>query len=469
LTIRRNDLPPTDVTDEADVVVVGAGFAGLTAACRLHQQGLTVCVLEARDRVGGRSWSKPIGTDRFDFGGQWIGPGQPRMYRLVEDLGITLHPTYHTGKKIIDADGKLATYSGAIPWLGPLSTIQLGVTMAWIERQRRRVSKAAPWSGAKAARWDEQTVGDWLRRLRPTAFTTAAINGALRTVFGADPGELSLLHVLHYTNCAGGMMRLIETENGFQQDRLVGGTQQVAERLAQRLPNASVRMATPVERIEWSNDRVTVRAHDATVSARAAVLAVPPTLWRTLTFEPALPTLKQQLFQRLPMGATVKCLAFYDRPFWRERGFSGEVVANGPISIVIDNTSSSGQACLLAFVTGAPARGWSERPEAERRAQILTAFTRYFGEPAGKPSTYLEQDWATEPYSGGCPITAFPPGTLSVFGPTLRAPVGQLYWAGTETATECTGFFEGAVESGERAAAEVIAALRSNSLNELHG
>lgn len=441
---------------DVDVVIIGAGFAGLTAACRLQEAGLRVGVLEARDRVGGRSWSKAVGADKFDFGGQWIGPGQPRMYRLVRELGIETFATFHHGKKIIDADGELKTYTGSIPWLGPLSTLQLGAGLAWIERQRKRVPKDTPWQAPKAAKWDEQSAGALLRRLRPTPVTLAAINGALRTVFGADPGEVSMLHLLHYINCAGGVMPLIETENGFQQDRLVGGTQQIAERLAERLPPGALRLSTAVTHIGWSEAGVRISSGGEAVRARAAVIAIPPALWGTLQFEPALPTLRQQLFQRLPMGATVKCFAFYERPFWRERGFSGEVVADGPLSVVLDNTSRSGRACLLGFVTGTPARGWSDRPAAERRAAILGCFSRYFGSDAASPTEYLEQDWATEPWSGGCPITNFPLGTLSVFGPALRAPLGPLYWAGTETARECTGFFEGAVESGERAAAEIL-------------
>lgn len=442
---------------EADILVVGAGYAGLAAARKVQSAGRSVLLLEARERVGGRSWSQAIGIDTFDLGGQWIGPGQPRMYKLVEEFGVELFKTYNEGKKLIDVHGKVGTYSGSIPWLGPLSMLQLGAALGLLELNRRRVPKDQPWMAKKAAHWDAQTMGHILQRLYPTAAARTAINAAMRTIFGVDPGELSMLHAYHYINSSGGLFKLIEIENGFQQHRLIGGVGGLAEKIAAKIGYEYIRLSFPVRCVEWQHNSVVVKGESGSACGKALILAIPPALWRLLEFSPALPTLKQQLFQRLPMGATIKCFALYDKPFWRDLGLSGEVISAGPISVVFDNTGPDGQACLLAFVTGAPARGWSDRPATERRAIILGALARYFGPQAAEPSDYLEQDWASEPYSGGCPVTVFPPGTLSTLGPTLRQAIGSIFWAGTETARECTGFFEGAVESGERAADEALA------------
>jgi monoamine oxidase len=111
----------------------------------------------------------------------------------------------------------------------------------------------------------------------------------------------------------------------------------------------------------------------------------------------------------------------------------------------------------MAFVGGKFARTWHRLELNERKQIILNHFAKYFGEEARQPISYAEQDWCAEEWSGGAPITLFPTGTLSVHGPALRQPIGRIHWAGTETARQCMGFIEGAVESGQRAAAEVLA------------
>jgi monoamine oxidase len=446
---------------DADVIVIGAGLAGLAAATALADGGASVVVLEARDRVGGRTWSRRIGRATFDVGGQWIGPGQARMYALCERLGVGTFPTFTDGASIADVDGRLRTYRGTIPNLSPLALLQLQAVRSMLARLVARVPADAPWSAPRAAAWDATTLASWLGRIAWSAGARGAMDAAIRTIFGAEAGELSLLHVLHYARAAGGFDRLIETRGGFQQDRLRGGAQQLSERLADRLGAGRVRLGRAVRLVLHDAEGATVIAGGERVRGRALVCAVPLALAARIDFEPRLPPLREQLVQRVPMGATVKVLACYDRPFWRDRGLSGEAVSgDGPIAVAFDNTSAGGeQPALVAFVVGRPARGWSARAAEVRRPRVLGQLARWFGPEAHDPTEYVELDWATERWSGGCPISTFPPGTLSVFGPALRAPVGRIHWAGTETATSCPGFMEGAVESGERAAAEVRARL----------
>jgi monoamine oxidase len=284
------------------------------------------------------------------------------------------------------------------------------------------------------------------------------INGAARVIFGSDLSELSTLHFFFYLHSGGGLTKLIESHEGNQDRWVVGGAQQLCSLMASSA--GQVHTCAPVREIRQDEAEVTVVTDTQTWVAKRVVVTVPMPMADRIRYVPPLPTSRDQMTQRVGMGATVKVLALYDEPFWRERGFSGEgVCTDGPVTVTFDNTTPSGQACLLTFIAGAPARGWAERSEDERRAFVLDTLSRYFGERALTPTHYLESDWAMEPFILGAPIATFPPGCLSVYGEALRAPVGRIHWAGTETALESTGFMEGALESGNRAAEEVLAAL----------
>jgi monoamine oxidase len=287
------------------------------------------------------------------------------------------------------------------------------------------------------------------------------MDAAMRAVFGAEPGELSLLHALAYVRSAGGINNLIATEGGFQHDRIRGGAQRISEALRTAVGEDRVRLGRPVVAI--AHDAAGVKVMDAlgdTWTARSLVVAVPLPLSARIAFEPALPPLRAQLADRSYMAAAIKCFARYERAFWRERGFSGEAAsADGFVSVTFDQCSEDGSTpCLLAFVGGRAARQWHTHAPADRRAMILERLARYFGPEALKPIAWGEADWCTERWSGGGPVALFPTGTLSTHGEAMRAPIGPIHWAGTETARACMGFIEGAVESGLRAADEVAGA-----------
>jgi monoamine oxidase len=314
-----------------------------------------------------------------------------------------------------------------------------------------------PWAAALASEWDAMTLQEWLKKTARSPHAIALFNSAARVIFGADAGELSFLHVLHYVHQSGGLMNLIEAEGGNQQWRVTGGTQQLSEWLARDL---DLVLESPVHAIEQDERGVLVHSAKGSWTAARVVVAMPPHLMHRIDCRPPLPTLRSQLHQRSAMGATIKCFALYDRAFWRERGLSGEsVTTSGPVSMSMDNFNSAGQPGLVVFLTGAPARGWSERAETTRRALVLGALGQYFGEEASHPTCYHEMDWSTERFSGGAPVSNLSPGTWTTFGPALYAPVGRIHWAGTETARESTGFMEGALESGQRVAAEILEAL----------
>jgi monoamine oxidase len=444
---------------DADVAVVGAGLAGLAAARDLAAGGASVVVLEARDRVGGRRESVPLGDGIFDLGGQWLGPTQHRMLKLVGDLGLETFPTYDLGRKILMVGDRRSTYKGTIPKMSPLKLIAIQRSLMKMESLAKRVrtDRESP----NASRLDGTSVETWKLRNLPQRATRGTFDVAIRTIFGAEPAEVSLLYALWYAAAAGGFMPLVEVTNGAQETRFVTGSQQVSLRLAEPFGRELILNAA-ARRVVQDPEGVTVESDAGTHRARRVIVAVPPTLAGRIAYDPPLPALRDELSQRYPMGATLKAHALYDRAFWRESGLSGEVVFADarPVSVAFDNSTHDGaQPALVAFVVGRQARQIGALPENERRRAVLDALATAFGSHVLDPVAYVDRDWSAEPWTRGCPTGFMPPGVLTTFGPALREPVGRIHWAGTETATEWAGYMEGAVQSGERAAREALSAL----------
>jgi monoamine oxidase len=447
-----------------DAIVIGAGLSGLVAAADLADAGIDVTVVEARERVGGRLKTVPLpGMDgeTLDLGGQWVGPGQERITALLDRLGRSRFHTHDEGAHLIDFAGRLRRYHGRIPRMNPAALLDAARAQAALERAGRRLPAGEPWRGRTARAADTQTFATWLARHTVTGGARRFFRVVTGAVFAAEPEELSALWVQLYVRAAGGLDRLIDTSGGAQQDRVVGGTQQITERLADRLGDRVV-LGAPVTEIEWTDRDVRVRAGGRLLRAARAVVAVPPLLAGRLAYRPGLPVPRAQLVQRMPMGAVVKVMAVYETPFWREAGLSGQAASDRlPLSVAFDNCPASGSpGVLLGFLEGRHATDAAALPATDRRELVVGCLTRYFGRRAAQPEHYVEKDWTAARYSGGCYGAFATPGTLSRFGPALRRPVGALHWAGTETASRWIGYMDGAVEAGQRAAAEVVAALR---------
>jgi monoamine oxidase len=441
-----------------DVVVVGAGLAGLSTARRLAASGLSVAVLEARDRVGGRTLSRQVGKAVFDLGAQYIGATHERVRALARELSLRTAPTPFKGRKYVDLGSGPKSYGGAIPALPVLSLVNLQLVLSRLERLRKQVPAAVPWNAPRAAELDAHTAESWWSRFAFGSETRAMLRHVTRMSFGAEADEMSLLSLLHYLSSHGGLDYLTAFENGSQQDYFVEGSQPISLRMAAELGERVV-LNTRVRRIAQSGDGVVVTSDAGELRARFAVVAIPPPLAGRIDYEPGLPAARDHLTRGFPMGAAIKCIVLYERRFWTEAGFSGEIICDrGAVGYSIDGTKLEGaQPALVGFIEGAAARAWSGRPLEERRRAVLQDFAHFFGPEAEKAVDYLEQDWTAEPFTGGCSAGFSMPGALANSGPALREPVGRIHWAGSETATEFFGAMEGALESGERAARELLA------------
>jgi monoamine oxidase len=448
------DYPPR-VRESTDVVVVGAGLSGLVAARQVAARSRKVVVLEARDRVGGRTYTVPFAGAPIDLGGQWLGPTQDRAYTLCRELGITTFPQFLGGDRLLDLDdGAPRAYRGTVPPVPLLQSADTGQVLARLEVLSRVVPLEAPWRARLAERWDRLSIEDWLGRAAFSDGARQMARIAVQMILCAEPRDVSFLYFLFYLRSGGGLLRLAEVKNGAQQDRITGGAQRIADKLAAKV---DVRLSTPVRRLTQDATGVTVEADGLTVRAGRAIVAVPPALAAKIDFTPAIP--RQALHPQMPMGTIVKVIVAYDRGFWRGRGLTGEALSLGaPCRAFFDDSlEAGGHPALVGFVVGEPARRFGSLPVAERRAAVLAQLGRIFGDEATRCSAYVDHDWTADPWSAGCYVGLMGPGVMTRLGPTLREPCGRLHFAGTETATKWAGYLEGAIEAGERAAGEVYA------------
>jgi monoamine oxidase len=456
---------------KADVVVVGAGLSGLSAARTIAQAGYSVAVLEARERVGGRTWNRPItGGAYIDAGAEFVGPTQDRIKALAKAVGVETFPTYNTGSNVYWKDGKRETYAATGPTgVAPPDPTLLPDLLQIVQRlnaMAKEVNVEAPWEAKEAEEWDSQTFYSWIKANEVNPEFQRLVGTAVEAIFGQESRDLSLLYVLAYLAASGDesnpgtFERNFQTAEGAQEERFVGGSQLVSLGVAAEL-GSSIVLNAHVRQITQEAKGVKVILDKGRVSAKQVIVAMPPPLTARIDYEPLLPVLRDQLTQRAPMGTYAKVDVVYDEPFWREEGLTGQTVSlNGPVRVTFDSTPVEGTpGVLLGFIGGAEARSWYGLSQEQRRQAVVENFVDYFGEKARSPLEYVENAWAEERFSRGDPVAGLGPGTLLDFGPSLRAPVGRIHWAGTETSDYWVGYMDGAVRSGERAAAEVIAEL----------
>ncbi|TQK68360.1 FAD-dependent oxidoreductase [Nocardioides sp. SLBN-35] len=462
--VRKGRLPR-----KVDVVVVGAGLAGLVAARRIRGAGHSVLVVEARDRVGGRVLNHELPTGgTIEAGGAFVGPTQDHVKGLAHKLGIATFDEYVTGKNVYLSSllGRME-FTGTVP---PDPTILLDAALALkrLNGFAQELSVDAPWSHPRAAEWDAISLGDWLRR---NTLNSSGIEKLIQSWtqpgFGADPDQVSLLFVLHYIACSGNettpgtFERNSDTAGGAQESRFVGGSQRVPLELARRLGKRIALNAAVTRIVQPAHGRVRVHTARGKVKARRVIVAAPPKQVLGIGFAPAMPAGRQALLEQVQMGRLMKCDAVYETPFWRDKGLTGFGIAeSGAVRVAFDNhVADTGHGVLLAFVGGSAWQQFGNRSLEERRTAVLQGFAAMFGDQALHPIDYTEHDWTREQWTGGGPTAIYPPGVMSTHGRHIRTPHGRVHWAGTETSTYWTGYMDGAVRSGKRAAQEVLDSL----------
>ena len=470
---KKRKQAPASAPRSADVIVVGAGFAGLTAARDIRAAGHSVIVLEARDRVGGRVWNHDLGGGMVsERGGTFVGPTQDHILKLAKDYSVDLFPTFDDGNDVYIIDGSRGTYSDSGPAgtapPDPLILPELTTVVAQLDQMSTSVPVDAPWNAASAADWDGQTFETWIKANSSSKRFRDLIPVATRPIFGAEARELSLLFVLFYIASSGNetnpgtFERNFNTRNGGQMWRMVGGSQILAIKVATQLAN-SVQLSQPVRQISQTGSGVSVVTDHMTVTGKRVIVAVPPTLAGRIDYQPLLPPQRDQLTQRLGQGTLTKVAATYPTPFWRDAGLNGTAVStDGLVSATFDDSppgAKPGVGVLFGFVGGDSARIYATLSPADRQARVLGDFAAMFGPQALKPTSYFDTLWTEEQWTRGCPVGIAAPGTLLAYGPWLRQPIGRIHWAGTETSTYWNGYIDGAVRSGERAAREALAGL----------
>jgi monoamine oxidase len=464
---RKHKRHPAAVTRKVDVVVVGGGLAGLSAARTLVASGKSVAVLEARDRVGGRTLNHSLGDGKVvEVGGEFVGPTQDYTIGLANELGVKQFPAYQNLKSAYINGNSVAYYSGDLPAAGVTGTVDLVELVTELDNLASQVPVSAPWTWSEAAEYDYQSADTWVRANAADPDTAIElVDLFFDSAYGAIAAEVSMLYVLSQiagfgdSQNVGTIERGISSQGGAQNARFYGGSQLLSIRAAEQLGKRVV-LGAPVRRIEQGKSGVTVIADPGTWKAKRAIVATPPSLAAEILWTPLMPPIQDAMRRRMTQGTLMKVHAVYPTPFWREDpGVWMALKINGVVPEMFDNTPPEGTpGVLMGFHGGHSWRQYANDPVG-RRQGALNDFAQAFGEGALHPIDYFEQDWTSEQWSRGCPVSVVAPGVVTEFLPNLIVPFGLVHWAGTETATYWNGYMDGAISSGQRAAGEVLAEL----------
>ncbi|KAJ4380952.1 hypothetical protein N0V86_003299 [Didymella sp. IMI 355093] len=461
----------TAVPESVDVAVVGAGLSGLTAARDLLHAGKSVIVLEARDRVGGKVYNKPLANSGVtEVGAEFVGPTQDKVLGMISELGLQTFHTYSQGQSALWRNNTRHIFTrdpalGGAPPVDPSSLLQIATAQAQLDEWAAELNTSAPWIHPQAAKWDSQTFHDFISQYANHSDARFVLTTACKAIFAGEPQELSLLYVLAYIAAAGNettvgtLGRLIAVKDGAQESRVVGGTGLIPQRLADKVGYNHIVLNAPVVSIVKTRKGYNVCSRAGTVIAKSVVLAMAPPLLRQIAFEPALPSTRQKLNEKTNMPALGKGIAIYATPFWRNtENLSAQVNSDaGSVRVTFDSSPEDASfGAILGFILGDEMRAIDKLSIAQGQTKIISDYVRYYGSSAANVTEFVLFRWDLEEWSRGGPVAIAPPHVLTKYGTALRQSVDGLHFAGTETSEYWTGYMDGAIRSGERVAREVL-------------
>jgi len=450
---------------DADVIIIGAGLSGMTAAHALHQAGVRVLIFDGKDRVGGRTWCDPgFDNGAIDYGGMFVGSTHARSIELGKSLGLELVKARPEGRAVWDLGGEtLIAEPGRYPdkTLPDGSSLQAALSAAFgkIDTIAAEVGKDRPWAAPGAQALDALTMTTWLEQHVPDPLVRNIVGSDISIITGVNTSELSVLFFAFYVAQCENMAALQVTANTYL---WAGGAGQMATRIADNVGAAAIRLNEPALMIDHSGQGACLTTLKGRYHARRVILALPPSAIARIHFTPELPDARRQLNRRTNMGRYMKLQLRYASRFWLQQGLSGEVFSLEPGYFALDVTRPGDtRATLVLFIGASCYDRWFNQGVETRRTEILRALSRALGAQALVPEDYIETAWNEIAFTMGGPVCHMPPGLLSTAGPALRASVGALHFAGTEAAPNWTGYMEGAVQAGEAAAIQIMAALTS--------
>ncbi|MCQ9162526.1 NAD(P)/FAD-dependent oxidoreductase [Arthrobacter sp. STN4] len=451
----------TNIIDR-DVAIIGAGPSGLTAAHELKKAGLTVAVLEARDRVGGRTWSNSIDGAWLEIGGQWVSPDQTALIGLLEELGLDTYSRYRDGDSVyIAPDGTRTRYTGGMFPVAAGTEAEMTTLIDTLDALAAAMDPAAPWDHPQARELDTISFHHWLRT--QSGDEEACNNIGLFIAGGmlTKPAHaFSALQAVFMAASAGSFTNLVD-DNFILDKRVVGGMQGVSQAIAAKL-GGDVILNSPVRSVRWEEADggylATVVSDNATVTARRVVMAVPPNLYSRVSFEPPLPRRQHQMHQHQSLGFVIKVHAVYETPFWREDGLSGTgFSASSLVQEVYDNTNhGDARGTLVGFISDEKADYAFTLPPGQRRKEVTAALAEFLGDAGAEPVVYYESDWGTEEWTRGAYAASYDLGGLHRYGPDQLTPVGPIHWSCSDLAAEGYQHVDGAVRMGRFTAKKLV-------------
>lgn len=503
-----------------DVIIIGAGISGSNAAYELKKKckNIKILVLEAKDRIGGRTQtidvkcSKQNRTSKWDIGGQWVSDSQKNVTKLMNELGIKTYRQFDDGQKLLEANGKISLYNSSVPCSSLWSWIDMQLYMWRVNRDLKKISTIHPFSERKLASYlDKISAKEYLYSKSMSATVKSIFTSNMRTIYGLELDQINALFGMMYLKAGGGNVEAItySDEGCAQEKRVCGGTQQISEKCLQYVQNVSTsnqnsarillnEAVLEVIQNELNDEepvciitRNTKTDEKTQFRSKKVISSIPVNQYINIKFTPELPYYKRNFFKFFQVGNYIKFLVTYKTHFWRSKGLSGEgtydgsvkwineerfkdfykneinklnfnrkMPTYGAVNEVFDGTNEDGEPALVGFIAADTALEWADQSFELRRKEVIEDLARMYGPEATDYVEYVEKNWAYEPFNGGCPcFNIVCSGVMKDYSRATREPFENVHFAGTESATVWQGYMDGAVESGERAANEILYAL----------